>query len=402
MINNVYSALLSIWSNKVRSVLTVVGVVIGVASVTTLVSLGEGLKQDVSGLIQGFGTNVITIISGKIDTTSRSQTTNPANFITGDILTIPDVEKIEKTAGIEAVTPLSVVAGSVKNNDKTAAPAVFGTYPNYLQAFQILRLDKGQSFEKQNAGNVVILADTPRKELFGDDNPIGKKITIAKEEFEVIGTLGKAQSSSLFGSEFDNIAIIPFDTATHLNKDQVKILRIVAKASDTSDVNAVKDSIRHDILANHDGEDNFTVLTQENILGLFDKFLTLATTLVSAIAAISLVVGGIGIMNIMLVTVTERTKEIGIRKAVGATKIAILIQFLTEAIMVTLVGSLLGLAIAYIVDIIVRAQSELTPVITPSVILIAVAISVIIGVIFGLWPALRAANKDPIDALRYE
>ncbi len=403
MVDNFKNALMSIWGNKVRSVLTVLGVVIGVTSVTTLVSLGQGLKNDVAKSIQGFGTNVITVISGKIDTTTTNQNaTNPANFIAGDILSLDDVRSIEKIDGVEAVSPISLVAGTIKYNDKIATPTLFGAYPNVLNAFEIFSLAQGSMFTKKDAGNVIVLGPNATKDLFGDDNPVGKKVTLGKDELEVIGALNKSKTVGLFGSEFDAVSLIPFDTAKHFNKDQVKIMRIVLKGQDAADIKTLKDQVRSALLANHNNEEDFTVLTQEDLLGLFNQFLTLATTMVSAIAAISLIVGGIGIMNIMLVTVTERTREIGLRKAVGATKFAILIQFLTEAIMVTFVGSLIGLGVSFATGAVIAAKTELKPAITLDVILIAVGISIVIGIIFGLWPALRAANKDPIEALRYE
>jgi putative ABC transport system permease protein len=257
-------------------------------------------------------------------------------------------------------------------------------------------------FSSNSEGKVVVIGSTTAEQLFGDADPIGKKITLGKEELEVIGTFAKSTASSTFGGEIDSITVVPFDTATAMNNNQAKVYRMYATAKDSADVTAVKAEIEKTLKANHDGEDDFTVLTQDDMLGLFNTFLNLATTMVSAIAAISLVVGGIGIMNIMLVTVTERTREIGLRKAVGATKTAILVQFLIEAVIVTFVGALIGLAIAFIAGIIVAAKTELTPSITPTIILLSVGISVVVGVVFGLWPAIRAAQKDPIEALRYE
>lgn len=402
MLDSIKTALLSIWTNKVRSLLNIIGIVIGVASVTILIALGEGLKADVSGVIQDLGTNIIAITGGKIDPSDTSGQTNPANFITGDILTMEDVETLESLPSVEFAAPISLLPGSVKYQDKIAAPTLYGAFPNMLDALSALEIDKGQMFTSRADANVVVLGYAPTQTLFGTTNPIGKMVTIAGEEFEVIGTLAQAKSGSTVGSEFDSFTIVPFDTATRLNKNQVKIVRLLVKAIDDADVAAVKEEIKAALIENHDGEEDFTVLTQDDLLDLLGTFFDLATAMVSAIAAISLVVGGVGIMNIMLVTVTERTREIGLRKAVGATKAAILFQFLTEAIVVTAVGAMIGLIISFTASAIVSAYTDLNPIVSMNTILLSVGIAVVIGVIFGLWPAMRAANKDPIEALRYE
>jgi len=402
MTDNILSALSSIWGNKVRSFLTLLGVVIGVASVTILVSLGQGLKNDVSELIQGFGTNVIVTVAGKIDPEGGQTAQNPTNFIALDILTKKDAEDIEDLDDVSAASPLSPVVGSLRFKDNMASPVIFGSQPDVSEAFETLKIDEGRMF-KADEGNVVVLGPAPKTQLFGEDaDPVGKKVLLGKEEFEVVGTFKSPKNSGVFGSELNDLSMIPFNTSTKLNNGEVKILRIISKAKDDADVEEVRDEIFDMLLVNHDGEENFTVLTQDDLLGLFSQFLNLATSMVSAIASISLVVGGIGIMNIMFVTVSERTREIGIRKAVGATKGAILVQFLTEAIVVTLVGGIIGLGIAFAVGAIVAANSELSPAITLEVIALAVGISSVIGLVFGLWPAIRAARKDPIEALRYE
>lgn len=397
------SALISIWSNKVRSVLNILGVVIGISSVTILVSLGEGLKEDMSSLIQGLGTNVMSITGGKLDTNSMQQGgANPADFIAGNVLTMDDIRLLEGHPDIEAVSPINIVSGTLKYGDKTSPTAVYGTFPTFLEASGIVDLDKGKMFDRRDSGDVVVLGKNATEALFGEEDPVGKKVALGDRELEIIGTVKSSRQESVIGSEFDAFSLIPFDTATSLSKGEEKVLRIMTKAKEDVDVKAVKADLEKQMLAARNGEDNFTILTQDDMLGLFNTFLNLATTMVSAIAAISLVVGGIGIMNIMLVTVTERTREIGLRKAIGATKLAILSQFLIEAIVVTFVGALLGLAIAFAAAAIIAANTDLNPAITPSIIALAVGISVGIGVLFGLWPAMRAAQKDPIEALRYE
>jgi putative ABC transport system permease protein len=399
---SIKTALLSIWSNKIRSMLTVLGIVIGVASVTILVSLGQGLKDEVSGLIRGFGSNLMFVTAGKIDTKGGSTVSNPGNFVATDILTLADISAIKKVNGVTEVAPMSLVAGTVTYEEKPVSGTITGTYPNFEKALEVLKIKDGKMFMTNTDGDVVVIGPKVKKDVFGDVDAIGKTITISKRPFTIIGVFDEVKASSIFGGQFDSIMVVPFDTGTALNKDKVVINRIIIKAANDAKVNDVKTEVTKAILASHAGEDNFSVLTQDDMLGLFDQFLSLATTLVSAIAAISLVVGGIGIMNIMLVTVTERTKEIGLRKAVGATKFAIATQFLVEAVFVTLIGGLIGLAISFAVGAIVAAKTPLTPSITPNVILVALSVSTVIGIVFGLWPALRAAQKDPIEALRYE
>lgn len=400
--DNLRSALISIFSNKARSLLTVLGIVIGVTSVTVLIALGEGLKKDVSALISDFGTNIVAVVPGVIDTSSGSQQGgNPINFITGDILTLQDVETMRQHPNVVSVAPMSLVPGILRQEETVIGAAVLGSTPDFLDTVEIFEILEGSTFAEHSTEDVILITQGIADKLAGDGAVVGSTVMIGREPFEVIGVLGLSNASA-FSSEFEQTAIVPFDVATRLNDDNVRIMRIVAQVDDPANVVTVQEDLQRVILENHNGEEDFTVLTQDEMLGLFNQFLDLATVMVSAVAAVSLLVGGIGIMNIMLVTVTERTREIGLRKAVGATRMAILSQFLVEAVIITLVGGLIGLALALGGSAIIALNSPLTPVVTWKIVLLAVGISSLIGVIFGLWPALRAANKDPIEALRYE
>jgi len=400
MIEYLKTAIQSVLANKARNILAILGVVIGVTAVTVLISLSQGLKNNVSSMIQGLGTNVLTAIGGNLDTKDINNS-NPAQLISTDILNQKDMETIQKVPGVKEVAPMSLVDSNLKKDTKISKAMIVGVTPNFLEIVKNLKIEQGKMFDNRAKSKVVILSYDVRQSLFGTDEALEKKVKINGQEFLVLGIFAKPKTQNIFDSDFTNIAIIPFDTAKEINKDKDKIFRIIIKAHDSANVYMVKNKIREALLKNHKDE-NFTVLTQDDILNVFNGFLGLATALVSAIAAISLIVGGIGIMNVMLVTVTERTKEIGLRKSVGATSLAIAIQFLVESIIITLLGGIIGLVLAFLINTVIAAATPLKPVILFSTVLMAVGISLLVGVIFGLWPALNAAKKDPIEALRYE
>lgn len=401
MIEGFKSAMRSIWSNKVRSLLTVLGIVIGVTAVTTLVSLGQGLRNEVTNLVQGLGSNIVFVVGGNLDTENPQAFSNPSNFISGDVLKVRDAETASEIDGVESVSPMSLVSASIKYEGELVLPMTFGTNSDFINSFEIVKVKEGRFFE-DNEKNVAVIDGVVKEALVGDGDIVGEMVIVDKIEFEIVGVIGIETAESIFGSEFSNMLLVPFDAATELNSGKEEIFRMIIDVADDYDVNEVRDNIYNGILENHEGEEDFSVLTQDDMLALLDSLLGLVTTMVTAIAAISLVVGGIGIMNIMLVTVTERTKEIGLRKAVGATKTSIALQFLIEAIVITSIGGALALGISFIFGFVVAAQTDITPDITLDLILIALGVSTTIGIVFGLWPALRAAKKDPIEALHYE
>jgi putative ABC transport system permease protein len=397
--SNIASAFSSIWGNKIRSLLTVLGVVIGVSSVTILIALGQGLQNVVASTVQSLGTNIVAVVPGQVDGTGK-QAPDPGG-LEANVLTVADVTAVQGITNVSVVAPMTLVGDTLTKNGIVSDSEVVGSNAGLLQILSFLSLGAGTTFSGADA-NEIILSSQARSDLFGTGDPLGRSVRLGMQSLKVVGYLAAPKSTSPLSSQFGSLSIIPFATATALDGSQAKISEIVAKATSATSVPQVKADVTSAILVDHDGKDNFSVLTQADILSVYDQILGAITALVSAIASISLLVGGIGIMNIMLVTVTERTREIGLRKAVGATQGAILVQFLTEAVAVTLMGGLIGLGISYVAGLVIAAKTPITPAFSPGVVGLAIVLSVIIGGIFGLWPAIRAARKDPIESLRYE
>lgn len=395
-------ALASIWQHKARAILTILGIVIGVSSVVIFMAVGEGLRQDVNKEITALGTNVVTIVPGEFDPSGGSISTNA---ISGDILKLEDAEDIAALNGVEAVAPY-MLAGGVLRRDTTVAPTaiLFGTTTPILQTLSTIEIDEGRMFteaENQAKDRFIVLGPQIAETLFGDESVIGETVHIGKEPFEVIGTTKTPESASVLGNvDYGSIAMIPIQTAGDITGG-VKVMRLVITLDEGVDAKAFVPTIEQAMLTRHSLED-FSVLTQEDLLGTVDTILNLLTVAITGIASISLVVAGVGIMNIMLVSVTERTREIGLRKAVGATTVAILWQFLIEAIVLCVFGALVAVGVAVGVARLMAAVSPLTPVVTPEAITLAVGVGVAVGLIFGLAPAYRAARLDPIKALKYE
>lgn len=407
VIESIKLALSSIWAHKARSLLTMLGLIIGITAVVMLMSLGEGVKNDVKKTVGGLGTNIAFVLSGNIKIDGSGGTgggiSNPANLISGDILKRADVDEIKKLSGVQTAAAMTLVSGNIKKGDTLATGTVAGVDIDFKEVLTGLDLEKGRFLDSIDSGeNVLIIGSSVKKTLFGDSDVLGQKISIGKEEFEIIGYLSQPKSSgALGGNELDSLVLMPFDTAKKFNNNQDKILRIGVKVADGYDTKTVVKSIENNMLLRH-SKDDFSVFTQEDILNSLSTILNMLTLFISAIAAISLVVGGVGIMNIMLVSVTERTREIGLRKAIGATDSAILLQFLIESIIISLLGGAISLVVVQIGNEFVKKYAGITPEITPFAWILAIGVSVLVGVVFGLAPAVRASRKNPIEALRYE
>lgn len=400
-------AVVSIRSAKLRSFLTMLGIIIGVAAVLMMVSIGDGVKKQVSGQISDLGTNILTLTSGKIGGGGNSGGQRSGGFagtFGTSTLTDKDLETVKNTDHIAAVAPLELISGVVQQNGQTASSVnVVATTSDYIRVRSI-DMVKGSFFTSQDDSDksyVAVLGANSASSLFGDNEAVGQEVSIRGQNFKVVGVIKKSDEGSALSSagSSDDMVYIPFSAATKLTGTS-QIFRIMAKVDDSTNVSAVKTELERTIKENHGGQDDFSVLTQEDLLGTIGSILDLLTTFVAAIASISLLVGGIGIMNIMLVSVTERTREIGIRKAIGATFGNIMGQFLMEAVMLSLLGGLIGVLSAYLASFPIKRLAGITPVFTFNAVLLAFGVSVAIGIIFGVAPAVKAARKRPIQALK--
>lgn len=391
--------------NKLRTGLATLGIVIGIGAVIALISLGQGGQKAVETQIQSLGSNLLTITPGAIrpgDIRSLSSATTT--------LTWDDAKAIiadASTLGVQNVSAELLRRSAVSYGRNSTNTQVVGVLPAYATVRDI-SLSTG-SFITQNdvdgQGRVAVLGPQAVTNLFGDNaNPVGQSIRINKIAFRVIGvTVSKGGTG--FANQ-DDIVLIPLSTAQKVLFGVDYIGSISIQVKDQNVMNDTRDKVGYFLLARHKIQNpnnaDFTILSQEDILGTAQQVTGIFTTILSGIAAISLLVGGIGIMNIMLVTVIERTREVGLRKALGATNDTVIKQFLAESIMLTLAGGVLGMVFGIIISFFVSALINLPFVISPFAVILAISVSGVIGIVFGWYPARRAANLSPIEALRYE
>ena len=414
-LENFKVAFQSLILNKSRSFLTMLGIIIGVGSVVAVMSIGTGAQQMIMESIEGIGSNLIIIIPGEPSEDDESFTGSSPQSIERmmgteiqDQLKIGDVKAIDREATlIEGASPVILNSSTVSYLNRNTRASIFASTENALEIYNF-EMDKGKFYNSSdvtNTSNVAVIGPTTAKKLFGKTEPIGKIIKIDGKNFTVIGVTS-SMGANQFGQDLDDMVTVPITTA--MNKlygvDYLNI--ILAKSISEDKINEAEEELKNILRKQHNigpgDKDDFTVRNQTQILGVITMITNVFTITLSGIAAISLLVGGIGIMNIMLVSVSERTREIGIRKAVGAKNRDILVQFLTESVVLSIVGGILGIVFAISIATILNRYTILNTSITTLPIIIALSFSTVIGLFFGIYPAMRAAKLNPIDSLRYE
>jgi putative ABC transport system permease protein len=404
----VISAFSGITTHKLRSFLTVLGVVIGVGAVITLMAIGQGTQQRILSSIQGLGTNLLFIIPG-------SQTVGGVRSDAGSAasLTLKDAQAIQSDVYfVTSVAPYSTAGAQLVYGGQNMFSRVTGITPDYQQAYNLAIADGDAitEYQYETAQKVVVIGANVRTNLFGDIEPVGEKLRVGKIVMQVIGVL-ESKGQSIVGS-VDNTVLIPLTTLRQgfsqqrNSRGEYIVSSITVSVNDQNNnaaaINEITDVLRQQHQLADSQDNDFTINSQQDIVNTISQATNSLTLLLGAIAGISLLVGGIGVMNIMLVSVIERTREIGIRKALGATNMDIWLQFLIEAACLTLTGGLFGIALGYIAAYFINQTGVITPVISPDIVILAVAVSVGIGLFFGFYPAWNASRLSPVEAFRTE
>lgn len=385
-------ALDALRANRLRSALTMLGVVIGVAAVVILVALGAGAKQEVEQQVEGLGSNIIIVVPGKFEFGSAPSVSR---------LTLDDVETLGRVVGDRDRVAVSVSSGeTVGVGRREAFVTVNGVNENVPNVFD-RRLARGEYISASDVDTrrrVAVLGNSVVAKVFGDIDPLGRQVTIAGVRFRVIGVFEKVGST--FGVDRDSEVHIPVTAAQRLfGVDRIDALAVKAPTADR--VEELRPQLVSALKETYQGEE-FSAVTQTQILGTIGRILSLLTLVLAAIAAISLLVGGVGVSNIMLVSVRERTREIGLRKALGARQRDVLLQFLIEAVLLCVVGGLIGIGLGVGASLLVSSVSPLPAVISWWSPVLAFAVSAAVGIFFGVAPARRAGRLDPVVALRTE
>jgi len=395
--------LFALSANKVRSGLTVLGIVIGISSVVAMISIGVGTSASIAASIEGLGSNLLTIIPGTFQPGRGLVSSGRGS---AETLKNEDAEAITKINGVAAISPeyqqrFQIVSTTGKNTNSL----IIGANPSY-ETVRNVSVDNGNFITESNLrslGRVAVIGAAVSEDLFGADNPIGKTIKINKTIFKIIGVMKARGSSGFFNA--DDMIIVPLTTMQKILSGAEHLSLIAVSVVNKDDMAVVQNEVVSVIAARHRvslATPDFSVVSSKDILGALTKVTDTFTIFLASIAGISLLVGGIGIMNMMLTTVTERTREIGLRKAIGAKNRDIAFQVLAESIILTFIGGIVGVIIGWLISKAVSQLAGIATSVSLFAVLLACGVSATIGIVFGYYPARRASKLNPIEALRYE
>ena len=396
-------AALSLIANKLRTLLTMLGIIIGVAAVIAMVSVGMGVKKNVVDSISRLGSNLLMVMPGS---SNRGGVRGAAGSVI--TLTYDDAKAIkDKIKDVNYVSPTVQGSYQVVYGHENWNTTVTGVIPEYVD-IQSLTLKSGLFFSEHDVevrSRVAVIGTTVASNLFGEVNPVGKKIRVGNAPYTVIGLLASKGQSNM-GQDQDDVVLIPLTTAQERLIGITYVRSINVQVSDSDKMDNVQAQIETLLRQRHrikkGAEDDFNVRNLTSLMETMSETTTMITLLLGSVAGISLIVGGIGIMNIMMVSVTERTREIGIRKAIGATYSNVMLQFLIESTMISVIGGIIGIFLGIGLARAISEFGEFTTVISALSIVVSFGFSLFVGIVFGMLPARKAAKLDPIDALRYE
>lgn len=405
LMNHLQNARESLKSNRTRSLLTMTGIMIGVASITTILALSGGASKIVSDQVDALGGNIAVVRPGLVeeDESGLDQLTQlpSQQHYAASTLTDADIESISRIEGVEAVAPIMVIAGVVEGDSEGPKNTpIIATTPA-LETVNGLHVQEGQFLDPSLRMKTAVIGPQLSIDTFGTEQSIAKTLRIRGESFTVIGVLKRTNNPVNYnGVDLDRSVIITQDAGRVLNQGATQIQQINIRSTSIASLDGVIVEANKVLLRNHFDEADFTILSGEEIAQPTSDLFSAIAGVTTAIAAISLLVGGIGVMNIMLVSVAERTREVGIRKAVGASNTDIVMQFLIESLTLSIGGGIFGYVLGYIVAFGISVFLTFDPIFSWQIAGVAALVSLIVGTVFGLYPAIRAARKDPIDALR--